>query len=250
VKGWARHRLAALPSRSREKHGPSRHEIAEARAPRPIWLPQLHEPVTLVLASGETLPARVVERAVDALVVAVIVPTLRIRENQLRSLALEYTNPGGRVRLAGGNSAKMTAEGALVRIADPRLLEVIPARAHVRVEADCAISLQGADKGVIHTRTADVSAGGVQLSEPNIVHEDEEFAFELTLSPGSLPVTGDAEVARIYQGGRAGLYFSAMNPSDRWRLIRFTLECQEHEDFRHSAEGHAAAGSRPPGSDS
>jgi len=242
VKTWRRHRLAHV------EHRPSRHEIAQARAPRPIWLPQLHEPVTLALASGETLPGRVVERAADALVVAVIVPTRRFREPQLRSLALEYSNPGGRVRLAGRTSARMSAEGALVRIDEPRLLEVVQQRAHVRVQADCPIVLRGqGKKKAIYAHTLDVSGGGVLLEEPNIVQQDDEFAFELTITPGALPIMGVAQVARIDPRGRAGLYFSSISPADHWRLIRFTLECQEHEQVRHPAQGHESGGPAPSG---
>jgi hypothetical protein len=246
VRAWSRHPLAHLAHA--EHQSGRRHE--RAGAGRPIWLPQLHEPVTLVLASGETLPGRVTERSTDALVIAVIVPTGRLREAQLRSLALEYSNPGGRVRLAGRTSARMSSEGALVRIDEPRLLEVVQQRAHVRVQAECKIVLrtEARKPKEIQAHTLDVSAGGVLVAESNILEQDDEFAFELTLAKGAPPIAGHAQVARIDAQGRAGLYFSSISPADRWRLIRFTLDCQENEDFRHPAHSDTD-GTEPPAQD-
>lgn len=248
MRAFGRHR-APQPAHAERRHG--RRAVTGARAPRPIWLPHPHEPVTLVLASGETLPGRVTERTADALVVAVIVPTRMLRESQLRSLALEYTNPGGRVRLAGATSARMSAEGALVRIEQPRLLEVVQERAHVRVCAECAIVLREQERGrELRAHTLDLSAGGVLLAERHLVEEDAEFAFELTIEPGAPPVTGVAQVARLDPRGRAGLYFSVISPADRWRLIRFTLDCQEREGLRDPAQSEEPGGTAAADPDS
>jgi hypothetical protein len=237
---------------------PSHHDLALERAPRPIWLPQLAEPVTLVLGTRETLPARIVEREADSLVAAVIVPAGTIRERDLSGLTLEYKNPGGRVRLAGSTTVETTTDGVVVRIRDPRLLEVVQERAHVRVNAECPIVLRRARDGEeLRTTTVDVSGGGVLTASAGHYLLEDELSFELFLGPasdagaaagarpaGGAPVTGRAHVARIDPHSRMGLYFSDISPADRWRLIRYTVECQEQEEFRHPGAGRLDAGSR------
>lgn len=232
-------RRAAIDAEERQ---PSQHDVAVARAPRPIWLPQLAEHVRLVLGSGETLPARIVERSADSLAAAVIVPAATIRERELAALTLEYSNPAGRVRLTGSTTIETDADSVVVRIEEPQLIEVVQGRAHVRVRAECAITLvRGHDGEELHTTTVDLSGGGALIAAAGHYLLEDELAFELFVGrgagsdPGGLggvPVTGTAQVARIDARGRMGLYFSDITPADRWRLIRYTLECQENEDFR------------------
>jgi hypothetical protein len=199
-----------------------------------------------VLDSGETLPARIVERTADALVAAVIVPTARIRESDMGKLTLEYTNPGGRVRLAGRSTLQTTVKGAVVRIEDPRLLEVVQERAHVRVRAHCPITLvRGHDREQLQTTTVDISGGGTLTLSAGHYSLEDELAFELFIGGGGPPVRGTARVARIDTAGRMGLQFSDIARSERWRLIRYTLECQEHERLRHPGIGQRGAGSLP-----
>jgi hypothetical protein len=229
-----RHRI--LPSH-RHSEEPSSHELAEARAPRPIWLPQRAEPVTLMLAGGATFPGRVLERAADMLLVAVIVEMPELSKRQLAKLVLEYANPGGRVRLNGDTTMESEPDGATVRIERPNLLEVIQERVHVRVEADLPIVVKvAAEAEAIHAHTVDLSAGGVLLGVPDVVRLGDKLTFELTLEPGTAPVTGLAEVARLDGEGRAGLRFTKLDPYEQWRLIRYTVEVQEGEGFRHVAE--------------
>jgi PilZ domain len=225
-----RHRFPSL--RHHPEDEPNDHEIAEERAPHPIWLPQIGEPVTLV-AGRETLPARVVERAADMLEVAIVVPS-NLRESQLARLVLEYANPGGRVRLAGETTQSPSPEGAMVRIDRPRLLEVIQDRVHVRVDAECPIVIKTARQTLpIHSHTIDVSAGGVLLGTPEALQRGEQLDFQLMLEPGAAPVAGKAEVVRMDVRGRAGIQFSQMSPFDQWRLIRFTIDCQGKGTYRH-----------------
>jgi hypothetical protein len=231
----ARHRF--LPSSHRSEEEPSSHELAGQRAPRPIWLPQRAEPVTLTLAGGATFPGRVLERAADMLLVAVIVPMPALSARQLAKLVLEYANPGGRVRLNGDTTMESEPDGATVRIEHPQLLEVIQERAHVRVEADLPIVVKvAAEAEAIHARTVDLSAGGVLLGVPDIVQLGDKLTFELVLEPGTAPVTGLGEVARLDGERRAGIQFTKLDPYEQWRLIRFTVEVQEGEGFRQVAE--------------
>jgi hypothetical protein len=225
----ARHRF--LGRHSEEQ---SSHEIAQERAPRPIWLPHLAEPVTLTVSRKTTYPGRVVERAADMLLVAVIVPMGTQSEAQLRTLVLEYANPGGRIRLDGRTSMESTPEGAMVRIDEPRLLEVIQERAHIRVYAECPIVIKvAAEAEPIHTYTVDLGAGGLLLEVPDVVQLADRLTFELTLEAGTAPVSGAAEVIRLDGEGRAGITFTDISPYERWRLIRYTVDVQGREGFRH-----------------
>lgn len=225
---WGRHRTAEHPDG---------HDGARERAPRPIWLPQLAEPVTLLLDSGEKLPGRVTERSADSLVVAVIVPAGTIGEARLRSLVLEYANPGGRVRLSGEVRMERSAEGMLVRIEEPRLLEVRQERAHVRALAECPIVLRSSPEAEpLHAHTEDVSAGGVLLGAPEALGLGERLQVHLTIDPAEPAVECAGEVVRFDALGRAGIQFSELSTYDLWRLIHFTVECQSREGFRHTDE--------------
>jgi hypothetical protein len=213
---------------------PSSRELARERAPRPIWLPHLAEPVTLTVSRKTTYPGRVLERSADTLLVAVIVPMPQHSEAQLRTLVLEYANPGGRIRLDGRTSMQSTPEGAMVRIDAPRLLEVVQERAHIRVFAECPIVLKlAAETEPIHSYTIDLGAGGLLIEASKTIQLADRLTFELTLEAGTAPVTGSAEVARLDGQGRAGIRFTDISPYDRWRLIRYTVDVQGKEGFRH-----------------
>ncbi len=237
---FGRHRAASRPDEG--EHQPAEH-AAQERAPRPIWLPQLAEPVSLRLRTGEKLPGRVLERSADSLVVAIVIPLGAGTEKRLRSLVLEYSNPGGRVSLSGRISLESSPEGALVRIDEPQLVGVRQERAHVRVEVECPITLSTSPKAEpIHTHTDDVSGGGALLATPERLGVGDQVSVALTIEPGESPITGSAEVVRIDGQGRAGLQFGELSTYDRWRLVHFTVVCQSREGFRHPdhEEGHTA----------
>ncbi len=226
---WARVRSPAARSRGE-------HAGARAREGSPaIWLPQHNEPVTLCMPSGETLPARVIERGRDALVVVIVVPTKRLREGDLRRLELEYANPGGRVRLKGRvTQSEGGKEGVQLRIEAPELIEVVQERRHVRVAAECPIALRaGVLDDPLIARTLDLSAGGLLLADADDLDIGEQLEFQLGITPGTPPVTGVVEVVRTDAGGNVGVHFTSITPAERWRLIRFTLDCQSEEMFRH-----------------
>jgi PilZ domain len=195
---------------------------------RAIWLPEPPEPVTLFLSSGEKLPARVSERRGNSLRIVIVVPLEHLDPSQLTGLVLEYANPCGRVRLTGTAAVERVREGALLRIDEATMIEAIQERAYARVEADCPVAIDVGRKRV-ETRTVNLSGGGLLLDGPNQFDLGEEFEFELTLMPGSLPVTGSARVARIDGEGRPAIQFTSISFSDRWRIVRFTLESQRNE---------------------
>jgi PilZ domain len=234
VRQWGRHLLAHSPEPQEALPAP---ETAQERAPRPIWLPQLHEPVTLLLASGERLPGRVLERSVDGLLVAIVIPTKALSQRRLRSLVLEYPNPGGRVSLSGKVKLETSSEGALVRIDQPQLLDVRQERAHVRVQVECPIAISASvDSEPIHTFTEDLSGGGALLGTRESLRIGDLLSVHLTVDPAEPPLACTAEVVRIDGLGRAGLQFAGLSTYDRWRLVHFTVECQSREDFRHPTQ--------------
>ncbi len=205
-------------------------------SPRAIWLPQQAEPVTVVRAGGEKLPGRVYERSGERLLVAIVVPTPRLPERELAMLVVEYANPGGRVRLRGDVSQEQGEEGLLLRIEQPQLIDVVQERRHVRVAAECPLALHAADGAEpILTHTLDVSAGGLLLAPTEGVEAESEFDFKLAITPGTAPITGGLQIVRVDAGGRAGVHFTAISHADRWRLIRFSVECQSQQHFRHPA---------------
>jgi PilZ domain len=196
---------------------------------RAIWLPEPPEPVTLFLSSGEKLPARVTERLGNSLRIAIVVPVEHLDGSQLASLVLEYANPCGRVRLTGTAAVERVRERTLLRIDDATMIEAVQERAYARVEVDCPVSIHvGRER--VETRTIDLSGGGLLLDGPNQFDLGEELEFELTLMPGSLPVTGSAKVTRIDGEGRRAIQFTSISFSDRWRIVRFTLKSQRNED--------------------
>lgn len=226
MRRWGRRRGSEQPGRE-EPGG------ASERAPRPIWLPQLAEPVSLLLRSGEKLPGRVIERSVEGVLVAVVVPARRITQARLKGLVLEYANPGGRVRLSGEVTLAATNPDVLIAIDKPRLLDVLQERAHARVNVSCPITIRLDDEGEpIHTHTDDLSGGGALLATPEPLQVGDGLEFQLTIEPERPPIAGTAEVVRIDGSGRAGIQFGLLDNYDRWRLIHFTVECQSREGFR------------------
>lgn len=229
MKPWGRRRGSEQPGQEEQPGGG-----ASERAPRPIWLPQLAEPVSLVLRSGEKLPGRVIERSAEGVLVAVVVPARRITQARLRGLVLEYANPGGRVRLSGDVKLVATSPDLLIGIEQPRLLDVLQERAHARVSVHCPITIHLDDEvDAIHTHTDDLSGGGALLATPEPLRVGDGLEFELTIEPARPPITGSAEVVRIDGSGRAGIQFGRLDNYDRWRLIHYTVECQSREGFRH-----------------
>lgn len=229
------HRFIPIAART----GASQSSGIEYDYSRAIWLPEPPEPVTLFLSCGERLPARVTERLGNSLRIVVVVPVEHLDDSRLASLVLEYANPCGRVRLTGTAAVERVREGALLRIDDATMIEAIQQRAYARVEVDCPVLIsRGRER--LETRTLDLSGGGLLLDGCNQLELEEQLEFELTLVPGSLPVAGSATVTRFDGEGHPAIRFTSISFSDRWRIVRFTLESQRKE----LACGGEPAGSR------
>ena len=181
---------------------------AKNPSPGPIVLPDAHEVVSLNLGGGGRVPARVLERGDNTLLVAITVPTRPLSPAQLASLIIEYTGNRGRVRLQGTCVMEDPNDRDLVRINSAR------------------------EQQQVQSYTVDVSGGGLLLAGPETLRVGEQVKFRLTLTPGELPVSGTGHVVRTDGHGRLGVVFDEISDLDRRRLVRFIFECQRAERRR------------------
>lgn len=207
---------------------------SKAAESKPVALPGEGENVTLSTSAGGTIPARVLERHPDSLLVAITVPTRPLTPAQLGGLVLEYNSSRGRMRLQGTFAMEDPADPDLVRMTSPRSIEVLQERSYVRIESarPVIVYTQGGSGAQIQSFTIDVSGGGFLLACPDTLKVGEEVRFRLTLTPGVIPITGTARVARITARGQAGLAFETISDLDRRRLVRFIFESQRDERRR------------------
>ncbi|HEX5852989.1 MAG TPA: hypothetical protein VFY36_07850, partial [Solirubrobacteraceae bacterium] len=68
-------------------------------ASKPVALPERYDTVTLATPSGERMPARVLQRTVDTLAVAILVPMRSLSGRELAGMVLEFEGARGRARL-------------------------------------------------------------------------------------------------------------------------------------------------------
>jgi len=204
-----------------------------AEKSKPVTLPERSQTVTLTLAGGKSLPARVLERGPDTLLVAIMVAIEPLSHRQLDELVLEFVAPHGRVRLSGTVSVENPAEPDVLRIDGPRSIEVLQEREYVRIKsARPAVVYGGPSTAPIHSYTVDLSGGGFLLAGPDSLKIGEEVHFQLTLTPGVLLISGTGRVVRVDRDGRRAVAFESISELDRRRLIRFIFECQRADRHR------------------
>ncbi len=205
----------------------------QAAKSAPVALPERSQSVTLVPAGGKALPARVLERGPDMLLVAIMVPTEPLTNRQMDGLVLEFVAPQGRVRLTGTVSIENPAEPDVLRIDGPRSVEVLQEREYVRIKsARPALVYGGPDKIPVQSYTVDLSGGGFLLAGPDSLKIGDEVQFQLTLTPGVLLISGTGTVVRVDGQGRRAVEFDSITELDRRRLIRFLFELQRAERQR------------------
>jgi len=198
-----------------------------------VTLPERNDMVTLVPAGGGRISARVLERAPDTLLVAIMVPIEPLSYSQLEGLVLEFVGPRGRVRLSGTTTAEDPADPDVLRIDSPRSIEVLQEREYVRIlSARPVIVYGGANQIPIQSYTVDLSGGGFLLAGPDSLKIGDEVQFQLTLTPGVLLIDGKGKVVRVDAQGRRAVAFDSISELDRRRLIRFIFECQRAERQR------------------
>jgi PilZ domain len=200
---------------------------------RAVPLPECGALVSLATATGERIPARVVDCDREAVLVAIMVPLDSLAGIALESLLLEFVAPQGRVRLGGTVGVDSPAEPDVLRIAHPRSVEVLQQREFVRVQAARPLLVYTpVDQFEVQSYTIDVSGGGMLLAGPDTLRIGEELRFRLTLEQGEPPVTGSGKVVRIDEQGRRAVAFSELSGADQRRVVRFVFECQRAERRR------------------
>ncbi len=202
-------------------------------ASKPIALPARNEVVVLATGAGERLPARVLERGVNTLLLAITIPTEPLSDERLEDLVLEFTGPRGRVRLQGAMRLENPAEPDVLRLDEPRSIEVLQQREFVRVNATRPVLVYAAKDGYeIESYTVDISGGGFLLAGPDTLKAGDRVQFRLALGPEIEPVTGIAKILRVDSRGRRAAVFEEISETERRRLIRFIFDCQRDERQR------------------
>lgn len=200
---------------------------------KPVALPANGEQLTLALPDGERLPARVLERGVNTLLVAITVATESLSDDQLEGLVVEFTAPHGRVRLQGKTRLEDPGEPDVLRMDEPRSVEVLQEREYVRINAARPVLVYaGRDLPEIQSYTVDLSGGGFLLAGPDSLTVGDEVSFQLSLTPEVLPISGTAKVVRIDRQGRRAAEFHKISDLDRRRLVHFIFDCQRAERRR------------------
>jgi PilZ domain len=202
-------------------------------ASKPMPLPERSTGVTLRTDEGGSIPARVIEQSPHSLLIAITVPTRPFTPKQLAGLVLEYHSERGRIRLHGSFSVDDPSDPDLVRLLEPRSVEVLQERSYVRIRAARPVLVYtGSSGGQISSFTVDISGGGFMLAGPDTLPVGDEVRFRLSLDSDGLPVTGTARVVRIDPQGRRAVSFETISDLDRRRLVRFIFECQRAERRR------------------
>ncbi len=202
-------------------------------AAEPVTLPQVSDLVHVAVRGAGWIPAKVLERGPDSLVLAVTVRTRKLTPEQLEKLIVEFSSPRGRVRLRGTVASQDPASPEVLTLTAPRSVEVLQEREYVRIRSARPVLVYSAREGLrIQSFTVDVSGGGLLLAGPDTLAVGEELTFQLTLTPGVTPVSGKGRVVRVDPQGRRAVEFESISDLDRRRLVRFIFECQRTERRR------------------
>ena len=139
----------------------------------------------------------------------------------------------GRVRLHGSAVLVNPDEPDLLRIEDPRSIEILQQREFVRVQTARPIAISPAQEPLrIDTFTVDISGSGFLLAGPESLKIGHELGFRLSLGEDVLPVAGKGMVVRIDRRGRPAVAIEELSDLERRRLVRFIFDCQRVERRR------------------
>ncbi|MHB8532161.1 MAG: PilZ domain-containing protein [Solirubrobacteraceae bacterium] len=205
--------------------------IGRSRSPAETpALPEISEQVVLRLPDGARLPARVLERGEDSLLVALTVPARPLTAAQLEGVVLECSSERGRCQLRGVYVMEDPEAVELVRMTSLRSVELLQEREYVRIKSSRpALVYSARDRNQVQSFTVDVSGGGLLLAGPDTLQVGEQVQFRLTLTPGMLPISGTGRVVRGDGDGRWAIEFEKISDLDRRRLVRFVFECRRAE---------------------
>jgi hypothetical protein len=196
-----------------------------------LTLPRKSTPVTLVLADGDRIHARIAEQAEDSLLVLALFRLERsLAGARLQETVIEFTSDRGRVRLRG----TVSSEGnELLRFTELYSTEVLQEREFVRVKSTRPVLVStSAGRASIQSYSVDLSGGGMLLAGPSTLKIGEAIQFRLTTTPGATPIVGTGTVVRTDVRGHRGVSFDSIGEGDQRRLVRFLFECQRSERRR------------------
>jgi hypothetical protein len=200
---------------------------------KPIALPGRSETVIVRTPTGGRMPAKVIARGPQTLLVAIVVPIKPFSNAELDGIVVEYSSPRGRVRLRGTTIVDDPKEPDLLRIEGPRSVEVLQEREYVRIQsARPVVVYAGGDRQEVQSYTVDLSGGGLLLAGPDTLKVGDALSFRVTITPGVAPISGTGTVVRIDSSGRRAVSFEEISDLDRRRLVRFIFECQRAERRR------------------
>jgi hypothetical protein len=204
---------------------------AEARGP--LVLPAAGDDVILSTSAGGRIPARVTACGPSSLTVAIMVPSKPLSDSQLAALVVDYSDARGRVRLRGAAVVENPDEPDLLRIDDPRSIEILQQREFVRVQTARPVALSAPRDGLrIDTYTVDLSGSGFLLAGPDSLKVGCEISFRLGLGEDALPIVGKGMIVRSDRRGRPAVAIDELSDLDRRRLVRFIFDCQRVERRR------------------
>jgi hypothetical protein len=199
----------------------------------PLGLPEVSDDVVLGVRGAGWIPARVIERGPDALVIAITVRMRELTTEQLETMKVEFVSTRGRVRVGGTAVSQDPASPELITVTSPRSVDVLQEREYVRIKSARPVLVCSAREGVrIQSFTVDVSGGGLLLAGPDTLAAGDELSFELTLKPGEAPVSGRGRVVRVDAHGRRAVEFVSISDLHQRRLVHFIFECQREERRR------------------
>ncbi|HEY4996465.1 MAG TPA: PilZ domain-containing protein [Solirubrobacteraceae bacterium] len=199
----------------------------------PLVLPAAGDDVILSTTAGGRIPARVTACEQGSFTVAIMVPCKPLSEGQLAALVLDYSDVRGRVRLRGAAVLANPGEHDLLRIENPRSIEILQQREFVRVQTARPVAVTSSQEPLrIDTFTVDISGSGFLLAGPESLKVGHELGFRLSLGEDVLPVTGNGMVVRIDRRGRPAVAIEELSDLERRRLVRFIFDCQRLERRR------------------
>jgi hypothetical protein len=196
-------------------------------------LPGVQESVLLATPNGGRIPARVLEQGEGTLLLAITVPIKPLTPAQLQDMVLEHHSERGRIRLRGSFAVEDPAEPDVLRMREPRSIEVVQERHYVRLQVARPVVVESVrDRSRIETYTVDVSGGGMLLAGPDTLKRGDEIGFRLNIASAQPTVNGTGRVVRVDPMGRRAIVFESIADLDRRRLVRFIFECQRAERQR------------------
>ena len=208
--------------------------------------PSAGEDVTLVPRGGSGIPARVLERGADTLLVAIMVPIEPLSAERAGGLVLEFV---GRPRAGAPAAATRrwrtrpspTSCGSRSRVRSrcSRNASTCASGPRAPCSSTSAKDMRGRElhRGSQRRR---LPAGRAR-------HAEDRRATSSSGSrsaPGELAVSGTGKVVRVDSRGRRAVAFEEISEPDRRRLIRFIFDCQRDRTPARPGERWLRAGRR------